>query len=176
MESMLRVPVAMAHAVLPSMIERKAGIIISTTLQTGIIQLPFMSAESVAKSALIKFHHQLDLETSSKGIISYAVNPGPIPSHLHDPSMPFVLNPEHAAQEMDAHQKLTAMASKVSWAAAGLASGTFLTLCAEPRARVLSGLYVNAERDLEELITRMEKDRGRKVARDRMYVLKVDEY
>lgn len=72
--------------------------------------------------------------------------------------------------------KMASLASEMEWAAAGLASGTFLALCADERTRVLSGLYVNAERDLEEVVARMEKDKGRKVERDRLYRLKIDEY
>jgi len=57
-----------------------------------------------------------------------------------------------------------------------LASGTFLALCADPRAKILSGMYINAERDLGEVIEKMEADWGEKVREDRLYLLKVDEY
>lgn len=175
MESNLRLPVSLIHAVLPSMVERKSGIIMSTTIASGIMGMPFMSAEGVAKAGLIKFHQHLHLETSMKGILSFAVNPGPVPSHIHDPSMSFRMDPEHLSSE-PMHAELAGMASEFTWAAAGLASGTFLALCAEPRTKILSGLYINAERSIEELIEKMEKDRGRKVERDRLYTLKVDEY
>jgi NAD(P)-dependent dehydrogenase (short-subunit alcohol dehydrogenase family) len=175
MEVSVRTPIALIHAVLPSMVARKTGIIISTTIASGVVGLPFMSADSVAKASLIKFHQHLDLENREKGVLSFAVNPGPVPSHIHDPSMPIIMDPEHLGSE-PMHVALANMASSVNWAAAGLASGTFLTLCAEPRAAILSGLYVNAERDLEELIGKIEKDNGRRVERDRLYVMKVDEY
>lgn len=80
------------------------------------------------------------------------------------------------ASEPDMQNVIANIASETEWAAAGLASGTFLALCCDGRTRVLSGLYVNAERDLEEVVGRMEKDRGRKVERDRLYRLKIDEY
>jgi NAD(P)-dependent dehydrogenase (short-subunit alcohol dehydrogenase family) len=158
------------------MIARKSGTIITTTLSTGVMQIPFISSEGVAKAALIKFHHHLDLENRSKGILSFAVNPGPVPSHIHDPAMSIKYDPGHLSQEPELHESMARLAAEVDWAAAGLASGTFVALCAEPRTKILSGLYVNAERDLEQLIEKMEKDRGRKVARDKLYVLKVDEY
>jgi NAD(P)-dependent dehydrogenase (short-subunit alcohol dehydrogenase family) len=175
MEATLRVPITLIHAVLPSMVERQTGVIISAALPNGIHQLPFMSAQSVAAASIIKFHHQLDAEYRSKGVLSFAVNPGPIPSLIHDPSLPIELDPEHLAEHPEERDTLHQMATQMTWSAAGLASGTFLMLCAEPRAKILSGLYVNAERDLEELIGSMEKDWGRKVKRDRLYVLKVDE-
>jgi hypothetical protein len=42
----------------------------------------------------------------------------------------------------------------------GLASGAFVALAADPRATVLSGLYVDAGRDLGELIKDAEKGVG----------------
>ncbi len=176
MESNVRVPIALIHAVLPSMISRNSGTIISTTSVTAVLQMPFISAQGVSDAALLKFHHQLHLETAQKGIQSFAVNPGLVPSHIHDPASPVVLDPDHLSQEHDFLDMMSGVAKDLEWSAAGLASGTFLALCAEPRTKILSGLYVNAERDLEELIGLMERDWGRKVKRGRLYVMKVDEY
>ncbi|CZR59253.1 uncharacterized protein PAC_09145 [Phialocephala subalpina] len=174
-EAALRVPISLMQAVIPSMVERRSGIIISSVLSTAHLQLPYLSQQGVSKAALLKFHHHLELEMRSKGIMSFAVDPGPIPSYIHDPALPIEDDPNHWARDPELQASLADVALQVSWPAAGLASGTFLTLCAEPRARILSGLYVNAERDLEELLTRMESDWGRKVERERLYVLKVDE-
>ncbi|EKD17910.1 uncharacterized protein L3040_004449 [Drepanopeziza brunnea f. sp. 'multigermtubi'] len=176
MESGVRVPVALTHAVLPSMIARGSGIIISTTLIGGVVHIPFMSAQGTAKAALLKFHHHLHLETAKKGILSFAVHPGLIPSHLHDPGISFLERPEHIGQDPEFRQVVADLVREWEWCSAGLASGTFLTLCAEPRARILSGLYVNAERDMEELLTKIEADWGDQVKRERLYHLKVDEY
>jgi NAD(P)-dependent dehydrogenase (short-subunit alcohol dehydrogenase family) len=156
------------------MTTRGTGIVISTVSTVAVLDLPFMSSQGVAKAGLLKFHQQLDVETRSKGILSFAVNPGPIPSHIHDPDMSVVMDPEHFAREPSFLSELTSIASGLDWAAAGLASGTFVALCAEPKAGMLSGLYVDAETDLGELLTEMEKDPGR-VKRERLYVLKVDE-
>ncbi|KAE9374736.1 NAD(P)-binding protein [Stipitochalara longipes BDJ] len=174
-EQNLRAPIALTHAVLPSMIARNTGTIISTTSVPGILQFPFASCQGVAHTGLLKFHHHLDLETRAKGIFSYAVNPGPIPSHIHDPDGKFSEDPYGFSAEPGWQMELASKASEMEWASAGLASGTFVALCAEPRARCLSGLYVNAERDLGEVIGEVEHDRLR-VETERMYVLKVDEF
>ncbi|PVH78625.1 NAD(P)-binding protein [Cadophora sp. DSE1049] len=176
MEAGLRVPLELIHAVLPSMIERGSGIIISTTHIGGIVQAPYISANGTASAALLKFHHHLHSETSKKGIASFPVHPGLIPSHLHDPSSSFVPQPEHVGQEPAFRNRFMDIAKDMEWCSAGLASGTFLALCADPRAKILSGLYVNAERDLGEVIEKMEADWGEKVREDRLYLLKVDEY
>ncbi|PBP24167.1 short-chain dehydrogenase/reductase SDR [Diplocarpon rosae] len=176
MESSVRVPVALIHAVLPSMIERRSGTIISTTLISGVISIPWLSAHGSASAALIKFHHHLHIETAKKGIVSFAVHPGLIPSHLHDPSISSMAQPEYLGQDPELREVTMEIASRMEWCSAGLASGTYLTLCAEPRAKILSGLYVNAERDLEETIQKMEQDWADEVKKDRLYLLKVDEY
>lgn len=176
MEAGLRVPVDLIHAVLPSMIERRQGTIISTTLMSAVVQAPYLSAQGAATAALLKFHHHLHGEMSAKGIASYPVHPGLVPSHLHDPQSSFLGQPEYVGQEPGYRDKMMVMAKDMEWCSAGLASGTFLALCADPRAKVLSGLYVNAERDLEEVITKVESDWGEKVREDRLYLLKVDEY
>lgn len=174
LEKNLRAPIALIHAVLPSMIARNSGTIISTTAATGILQIPFASAQGVANSALLKFHHHLDLEIRDKGIFSYAVNPGPIPSYIHDPNLN-VNEDLWGSREPRMQMELAQKASEHPWAATGLASGTFVALCADPRARVLSGLYVNAERDLEELIASVGLNRHR-VDQEQLYVLKVTEF
>ena len=133
-----------------------------------------MSAEGVSKAAILKFHQHLHLETQPKGVTSFAVNPGLIPSHLHDPNDNIVMRPEDFASEPRMKAEITDRVREVEWDAAGLASGTFVALCADPRAKVLSGMFINAERNLGEMISIVERDPGR-VARERLYTLKVDE-
>jgi NAD(P)-dependent dehydrogenase (short-subunit alcohol dehydrogenase family) len=176
-ERNLRVPIALIHAVLPPMVLRGKGTIITTVFRTGAIQLPFCSSSSTAHSALLRFHHGLDEEIRPKGIYSYAVHPGLIASYLDDPEVE-LHDPKHYFLE----PRLLALKKSFFeedppqlWCSSGLASGTFLTLAADPRAKALSGLYVDAERDLGELIEEMEKGDASRVIREKMNVLKVDE-
>ncbi|PMD43607.1 NAD(P)-binding protein, partial [Hyaloscypha variabilis F] len=129
-EQNLRAPIALTHAVLPSMIARNTGVIISTTSIPGVLQFPFASCHGVAHSGLLKFHHHLDLEVRSKGIFSYAVNPGPIPSYIHDPDGKFNDDPYGFSKE-PWRMELASKASEMEWASVGLASGTFVALCTE---------------------------------------------
>jgi len=179
LEHNVRAPVALIHAVLPSMIARGSGTLITTTLSSGALTLPFQTAESTSRAAMIRFHHGLDRELRPKGIYSYVVNPGPIASYYGSHQLAQTKT-SHFAQEPRLQKEITEQLAEVidergGWCSAGLASGTFLALCAEPRTRLLSGLYVNAERDLEEVITEIEKGEGNRVERERLYMLKVDE-
>jgi len=175
-ETHLRTPIALIHAVLPYMLARSSGTIISTTFRTGVKHVPFMTSDSVTQSAIIRFHHGLNEEVLPKGIYSYVVHPGMIASHLHDPDGK--VDSSHFALEPRLESEMTSQiegAMRDGWCGAGLASGTFLCLAAEPRARCLSGLYIDAERDLGEMIEEVEKGPAGRVQREGLYVLKVDE-
>jgi len=174
MERTVRAPIALIHAILPSMIARHTGTIITLASVAAVLNVPFLSAEGTSKAAILKFHQHLHRETQPKGVTSFAVNPGLIPSHLHDPDDTIVMRPEDFEKEPRMRTELTDRASEVTWDAAGLASGTFVALCADPRAKVLSGMYVNATRDLGEMIASVERDPGR-IERERLYTMKVDE-
>jgi short-subunit dehydrogenase len=178
LELNLRAPIALIHAVLPSMLARGSGIVITTTQSNGVLSVPFMTADSTARSAMIRFHHGLDHEVRPKGVYTYVVFPGTVASYMHDPDA--VQNVDHFTAEPRLESEMTSVVAGVvmeagGWCGVGLASGTFVTLCADPRARCLSGLYVDAERDLGEMIEEVEKGTGNRVETERLYMLKVDE-
>lgn len=85
------------------------------------------------------------------------------------------MRPEDFEAEPRMKTEIMDVIPHVQWDAAGLATGTFVALCADERARVLSGKYVNASTDLGEVIALVERDRER-LERERLYVLKVDEF
>jgi NAD(P)-dependent dehydrogenase (short-subunit alcohol dehydrogenase family) len=176
LELNLRAPIALIHAVLPSMIARGTGTIISTTFKSGITSVPFTTADSTSQCAIIRFHHGLDDEVRPKGVYSYVVHPGLVASHMHDPQVKidnrhFTLEPRLQSEMLEPVRTI----EPNDWCSARLASGTFLALSADPRATVLSGLYLDAERDLGELIEEAEKGDESKIRKDGLYVVKVEE-
>lgn len=174
MELNFRIPVSLIHAVLPGMIKRGKGTVISTTFVSAIVNVPFNTAYSSAKAALIKFHEGLDHEINSKGVCSYVVHPGHVASHMNDTDTRF--SPEQVEEEPRLREEVLGQIGEgIQWQAAGLAAGTFVTLAADERARCLSGRYVDAERNLEAVIEGFERDRKR-VDDERLYVLKIDEF
>lgn len=146
----------------------------------------------------------LDLELRPKGILSFAVHPGLIPSFMHEPlsaeSPSFNSRSEAAgfnlgegpsdmmkyqqvpprpadfAYEPRMKEELTSKLGMVEWCSSGLATGTFVALAADPRLAILSGLWINAERDLGAVVSEVEK-RGREaIDKEKLYVLKIDEF
>jgi short-subunit dehydrogenase len=176
LETNLHTPIALIHAMLPYMLARSHSTIISTTFLSSAKHIPFTTSSLVTQSAIIHFHHGLNDEVLPKGIYSYIVHPGLIASHLHDPEAK--VDSSHFALEPRMQSEITSRieeAMQDRWCGAGLANGTFVCLAAEPRARCLSGLYLDAERDLGELIEEVEKGSEGRVEREALYVLKVDE-
>lgn len=84
LEVNLRAPIALIHAILPSMLARGSGTIITTTLSSGFLNMPFQTADSSTRAAMIRFMQGLDHEVQPRGIYSYVVHPGRIASHMDD--------------------------------------------------------------------------------------------
>jgi short-subunit dehydrogenase len=75
----VRAPVSLSCAVLPSMLKRQTGVIISTSSSAAASVSPAMSAQASSKAAISKFHESLAKEiefSGSSNILTFAVNPG----------------------------------------------------------------------------------------------------
>lgn len=68
----------MIYATLPTMFARGKGIIFNIASDSGIIGIPFTTAYSSLKSAVIKLTEVLSWEVASKGIRVYAIDPGTV--------------------------------------------------------------------------------------------------
>ncbi len=77
------------HAVLPSMHERKGGVIVNVASEAGRTGSPGSVTYSAAKAAVIGFTKAIALESARYGVRSNAVAPGPVETPLF-----------HAAAEM----------------------------------------------------------------------------
>ncbi|KAK4222455.1 hypothetical protein QBC38DRAFT_549240 [Podospora fimiseda] len=78
----LTAPVAFASAVLPSMLDRRTGTIISIGNRNATLDIPFMSAYSVAKPGLLKFHQKLEREIGGRGVFNYYLQPGNVATDI----------------------------------------------------------------------------------------------
>lgn len=74
--------IALTKAVLPSMIRKKNGQIVSISSVQGRIAIPYRSAYGASKHALQAFMDCLRAEVKSKGITVTVINPGYIKTNL----------------------------------------------------------------------------------------------
>lgn len=158
------------HAVVPSMIKNKRGVIINVVSVLSTISLPYFSAYSAAKAALIRATHIMDLEFRPHGIYSYAVHP----CMSKDTTL------GEGALNLEAREKveglkrfmedfIPSMTDTVQ-----LPANTFVALAADPDASYLSGKYIDATQDLGMVLEDAKKGPESRIEREGLYILKFD--
>jgi NAD(P)-dependent dehydrogenase (short-subunit alcohol dehydrogenase family) len=80
----LRGPFLCARAVLPGMIDRRAGRIVNIVAVAAFNTAPFMSAYGGSKAALVSFTDDLAAETREHGISVFAIRPGLVQTRMQD--------------------------------------------------------------------------------------------
>ena len=168
-ETNLRGSLAFTHAVVPSMVARKTGIIINVVSALAVTSPPYFSAYSAAKAGLIRATHIMDHELKPKGIVSFAVHPGMVAETTLGVG---ALN--ETAMEKESNLKgfmedfVPSMTDTLS-----LPANAMVTLCVREEAKLLSGRYVDVCQDLDEVL---EKAKGGAVegAGTELYQLKID--
>lgn len=149
----LRAPVALIRLVLPTMLKRGSGTIISFGSIAAVEEAPFCTAYATSKAALTKFHAELEAETSGRGVVTYVLHPGEVDTGAA--KVPGALNMDTlmATPRMAAH---LAKWEHTVLAQPQLAADTVVALCADERVRVLSGKFIDARKDLEGLVEQTE--------------------
>lgn len=166
----VRAPVALTRAVLPSMIERKTGTVITVSSNVATMALPCMAAYTSSKAAVSKFHESITPELQGTGVTTFAFNPGMVKSELGAPTD--ALN--KTAMEHPAMQAfLGHLGGDIKYQSAELPAQFCVALAAEPRVKVLNGHHLNAEQDLEAVITEAEKENKGRVGKDRLYYVNI---
>ena len=147
-ETNLRGPLAFTHAVTPGMAARGKGIIINVVSALAVTDPPYFWAYSAAKVGMIKATHILDRELRPKGIRTYAVHPGMVADTtlgigaLNETAMEKDTNLAGFMKEF-----VPSMGDHLA-----LPADTFVALCAEEDAHLLSGRYVDSCQDLAEVL------------------------
>ncbi|WP_433502946.1 SDR family NAD(P)-dependent oxidoreductase [Pseudonocardia halophobica] len=132
-----------AAAVLPSMIERRGGRIISMVSGTAGRATPHNSAYASAKAAVVRLSDSLAGEVAEHGIAVFALRPGTIATDMvarfaASPATRKYLGEQAAAMRPGTPEK-------------AVAATLFL---AEGRGDALAGLWIDADEDLEDLVAR----------------------
>ncbi|KAI9701771.1 MAG: hypothetical protein M1836_001114 [Candelina mexicana] len=152
-----RAPVSLIHAVLPAMLERGEGTIISMGSTAGVQSSPFCTAYSTGKAALMKFHQELEAEISGRGVRSFVMHPGEVDTGAA--RRPGAVDMENVARTPRMARYLKELYG-VELQAPELAADTAVTLCADEGAAVLSGRFVDARMDLGQVIEDARKERS----------------
>ena len=171
----LKAPVALCREVLPSMVERQTGVVMSTSA-LGTMDPPAMSAYASSKMALSKFHELLakELEVESPSTRSFAVYPGFIWTGIG--SRPNEIN--GTAMQHPAMQKLFSIVSSMDINAMKtqtpeLCADTMVALAADPKYAILTGHHINAPQELPKVLEEAQKDGKGRIGAERLHVVKI---
>ena len=167
----VRAPVAMIRAVLPGMLERKSGIVMSVSSGVATMALPTMSAYCSSKAAISKVHEAIVPELEGTGVLSFALHPGQVPSELGQ--VDNAIN--KAAMEHFAVKEFIAGVTdpNVKHQTPQLPANTLVALAVDPRAKFLSGRHVNSDNDLEAVLKEAEKEGKGKIGAEDLYLVRI---
>lgn len=134
------------------------------------ISLPYFSAYSSAKAALIRATHIMDLEFRPHGIYSYAVHP----CMSKDTTL------GQGALNLEAHEKVEGVKRFMEdfvpsmTDTVHLPADTFVALVANPDAKYMSGRYIDSTQDLGMVLEDARKGSESRIEREGLYILKID--
>jgi NAD(P)-dependent dehydrogenase (short-subunit alcohol dehydrogenase family) len=155
-----------SQEVLPSMITRKHGRIINIASVGGLFAVDCFSAYCTSKAALIRFSECLAIENKEYGIFVFAINPGNVRTsmteYLHDSE---IVRQRAPWMQQDWRQRFAeSMDTPIE------RSVTLVLQLAAGQADALSGLYINAEDNLTDLL-----DNANKIRSKDLYTLRLQE-
>ncbi|KUI52978.1 Short-chain type dehydrogenase/reductase [Cytospora mali] len=134
------------------------GVVLNVSSRSSYVTASDMSAYQASKSALNRLTEFIDKEHASQGVVAIAFHPGGISNTKLAEDAPEWLRPDlidtrESRSSSRPHQKETQL-NRSNPAALPAATALYLTL---PRAKYLSGRFVNARWDMEELETHRER-------------------
>lgn len=135
--------VTFANEVLPSMLARQHGVILSVGSRAAVYDIPFSCSYSVSKAGLLRFHALLEVETRGQGVYNYYVQPGNIDTGIL--STLGVVDPKAAS-----HSGICLMLEKLNSCPKRAAEevGNACIALARGEFHLLSGRYVDLDNDL----------------------------
>lgn len=151
----LRGPFLCARAVLPRMVERGRGRIITTASGTGTAPWPHGAAYAVAKSAAIFFSENLACETEDHGISVFAIDPGFVRTAM-----------TVAGAELPCDDAWwgglfrTSLTEGHPWAVSPVErAGELVVILASGEADALSGCFISIRDDVADMVSRADEIR-----------------
>ena len=154
----MRGPFLYARALLPGMIERRRGRIVNVSTGAGFNRLPQMDAYCATKAALTQWTKCLAADIRTHGVTVFAFHPGfvrtPMVDQLTSPSAPTAVQTLFRSL---VREKRDVPIER---------SAQMLLFLASGRADALSGRFIRAQDDQEELVHRAEE-----IIRDDLHVV-----
>ena len=157
----LRGPFLCSRAVLPGMVARRRGRIITTASSAGLGPWPYVTAYAIGKCAAICFSENLAAETKEHGISVFSIHPGFVRTGMVEAKAG---SPEDEKWLAGFFRKSLAAGYDVPPERAA----NLVVLLASGQADALSGCYIEVGDDVAGMVLRAEE-----VQRDELYTLRL---
>jgi len=135
----LRGPFLCTRAVLPGMLTRRNGAIVSLASTAATGPTPDGTAYASAKTGLVRLTESLSIELEESGVTAFAIDPGQVDTRMHE----FLGSSAEWLKRRGSHNPQFTPAERTAELVVGIASG---------RAAPLSGLLLHATDDLDGLL------------------------
>jgi NAD(P)-dependent dehydrogenase (short-subunit alcohol dehydrogenase family) len=142
----LRGPFLCAHALLPSMVERRTGRIVNVTSLAGAITYPYASAYACSKAAALRFTDSLAAAVAPHGVSVFAISPGLVQTRLLD----------ELANSPAGRVWLPEFQERTDYVPAE-AAGRLVAALASGLADELTGRFIHVSDDLMQLVATAEE-------------------
>jgi len=143
---------ACAREALPGMLARGRGRLIFVGSVTALRPTPYLSAYGVAKAALVRLAETLAAEVGDQGVRVFAIEPGAVRTASVDALLA-------APRAERAFPRLAALGPGGIWTMTPEVAGRLCLRLATGEADALSGRFLDARDDLDELIRDAEQIR-----------------
>jgi NAD(P)-dependent dehydrogenase (short-subunit alcohol dehydrogenase family) len=157
----LRGPFLCSRAVLPGMVARRRGRIITTASGAGLGPWPYVAAYAIGKCAAIRFSENLAAETKEHGISVFSISPGFVRTGMVE-----------AIAGSSEDEKWLGGFFRRSLAAGHDVpperAANLVVLLASGQADSLSGCYIGVGDDVAEMVRRAEE-----IQQDELYTLRL---
>ncbi|KAJ5626532.1 NAD(P)-binding protein [Penicillium herquei] len=165
----LMAPVALINQVVPGMLSRGNGCIISIGTRNAVCDMPFTSSYSVSKTGLLKFHHTLECEVEGRGLYNYYLQPGNIATTIL--SAPNAVD----SNSFEHVNGVCQMIQRVSNTKKGSPAVTaqVCVMLAAGLAKELSGRYIDLQQGLEGILNTLCTYTGNDAQKDELFKLTV---
>jgi NAD(P)-dependent dehydrogenase (short-subunit alcohol dehydrogenase family) len=157
----LRGPFLCSRAVLPGMVARRRGRIITTASGAGLGLWPYAAPYTVSKCAAIRFSENLAAEVAGHGIRTFSIHPGAVRTAMLEA---YAGSPEDEKWFGGWFGKILADGRDVPPEHAA----NLVVFLASGRADALSGCYISAGDDVADMVRRAEE-----IQQDALYTLRL---
>ena len=163
-------PVALTHALLSCMLEQGTGTIVSIGSRLCGGSAKYLSAYACSKTALMQFHQCLHREVWSRGISTFVVQPGNVDTNIL--AAPGAVNPSTASEDAELARRVQAL-KDTSACDPRVTADLCVTLASLPEAKILSGLYIDAEQSLDDIFEDISVSGKGLIQQHELYELKI---